>query len=166
MSNAWLGGEAQNEGSRQREVRWLTPMHVVESLGKFDLDPAGAPGHDLAEHTYTPENGHDGLTEPWFGRVWLNPPYGPACAPFMRRMAEHGDGIALLFARTETAIFFETVWDRADALLFLRGRLTFLSGDRVAARANSGAPSVLIAYGARNVEALRRCSLSGKLVLL
>lgn len=46
--NGWLGGENQNDGSKQRETRWLTPTHLVEPLGKFDLDPCGAPGHRLA----------------------------------------------------------------------------------------------------------------------
>ena len=71
MSNAWLGGENQNMGSTQQEVRWLTPKPLVESLGTFDLDPCGAPGHNLANRTYLLENGEDGLELPWFGRVWF-----------------------------------------------------------------------------------------------
>ena len=37
----------------------------------------------------------------------MNPPYGPppVIGPWMRRMAAHGHGTALIFARTETAIF-------------------------------------------------------------
>jgi hypothetical protein len=41
-------------------------------------------------------------------------------------MKEHGNGIALTFARTETKMFFECVWNGASALLFLKGRLSFL----------------------------------------
>lgn len=49
----------------QRNDRFLTPKHIVEALGKFDLDPCGAPGWDLAARTYLLENGDDGLVDPW-----------------------------------------------------------------------------------------------------
>lgn len=152
--NGWLGGENQDKGSRQRETRWLTPPSLVKALGPFDLDPCGAPGHSLAERTYLLERDEDGLELPWEGRVWLNPPYGKQAEPFLRKLGDHGDGIALIFARTETASFFENVWQRADALLFLRGRVTFLDASRNPAKANSGAPSVLVAYGENNARAL------------
>lgn len=166
MSNAWLGGENQDEGSRQREVRWLTPRHLVDPLGRFDLDPAGAPGHTLATTTYLPERGEDGLSLPWVGRVWLNPPYGKQAEPFMERLAEHGDGVALIFARTETRSFHRLVWGRANGLLFLAGRVSFLDASGVKAKANAGAPSCLVAYGGRNLDALYESGLPGKVVPL
>lgn len=93
-----------------------------------------------------------------------------------RRLAEHGDGIALTYCRTETGAFFPWVWDFAHGLLFLKGRLTFYQtngkpmvqkkGKNAGKVATAGAPSVLIAYGARNIDALARCGLDGKLVRL
>jgi hypothetical protein len=64
-------------------------------------------------------------------------------------MALHNNGIALVFARTETRAFFHHVWPFAGALLFLRGRLTFYTPQGFSAPMghNSGGPSVLIAYG-------------------
>lgn len=85
-------------------------------------------------------------------------------AAWLSRMVAHGNGIALIFARTETEMFFSEVWEKATALLFLRGRLHFHHVDGTRAAANSGAPSVLIAYGADNADALRRCSLPGAFV--
>lgn len=158
-TNGWLGGEAQNEGGRQRPTRWLTPTPLVQALGRFDLDPCGAPGHSLAEQTYLPEHGEDGLSLPWRGRVWLNPPYGAEAYPFLERMADHGNGVALLFARTETRAFVRYVWERADAVLFLVGRVTFWDADKVPAQENSGAPSCLVAYGEDNVKSLRASGL-------
>ena len=162
--NGWLGGENQNEGSRQRQTRWLTPRPIVEALGAFDLDPCGAPGHTLAERTYLIDNGEDGLTLPWEGRVWLNPPYGKLALPFLRRMVEHGNGTALIFARTETASFFETVWGAATAVLFMKGRVTFLDASGVKAGANSGAPSCLVAYGEADARALEASGIAGQFV--
>lgn len=159
--NGWLGGENQNRGSQQRETRWLTPKPIVEALGLFDLDPCGAPGHSLAERTFQIDDGEDGLLLPWEGRVWLNPPYGKQAEAFLSKLADHGQGTALIFARTETKSFHEHVWGKATALLFLKGRVTFLDANGVAAKANSGAPSVLVAYGNRDAERLAESSLDG-----
>lgn len=141
---------------------WLTPPHVLAALGAFDLDPCATterPWPTAAQH-YTVHD--DGLSKPWHGRVWMNPPYGAKTARWMERLADHGDGIALIFARTETATFFPWVWAHAHALLFLEGRLHFCRADGSRARHNAGAPSVLIAYGQANAEALATCGLPGK----
>lgn len=164
--NGWLGGENQDTGSGDRQTRWLTPKYIVEALGHFDLDPAGAPGHSLADRTYILEDGDDGLRDPWFGRVWLNPPYGKEAEPFLKRMVAHNRGTALLFARTETKTFFENVWNAATAVLFLRGRISFLDADGVKAKANAGAPSCLVAYGHDDAVKLAGSSLEGHFVSL
>lgn len=145
---------------------WLTPPEVLKVLGSFDLDPC-APvirPWDTAGRHYTMFD--NGLMKPWEGRVWLNPPYGPppVVRPWMRRMASHGNGTALIFARTETDMFFECVWDAACAVLFLRGRLYFHHVDGRRAAANSGAPSVLIAYGEEDADILAGCGIAGKFI--
>lgn len=157
---AGFGNAVSSDG--ERATRWLTPPHIVEALGEFDLDPCGAPGHDLAGRTYLLERGEDGLALPWKGRVWLNPPYGREAEPFMKRLADHPDGgTAFLFARTETRVFFETVWERATALLFLRRRVSFLRPD-LSTAAPANAPSVLIAYGERDALLLKSSGLDGR----
>lgn len=108
----------------------------------------------------------DGLSRPWHGRVWLNPPYSREAVKWLRRLADHGNGIALTFARTETAWFFETIWNAATAVLFIEGRLHFHHQDGTRAAANAGAPSVLSAYGADNADALERSQIAGQFVRL
>jgi hypothetical protein len=76
-------------------------------------------------------------------------------------LADHGTGTALIFARTETSWFIQTVWQRADAALFLHGRVNFHHRDGSRAEWNGGAPSVLVAYGKEDAEVLRRCGLPG-----
>lgn len=143
---------------------WLTPPHIIDDLGPFDLDPCGYPGWKTAERLVClPE---DGLSVPWQGRVWLNPPYDAQTWAWLSKLADHGCGTALIFARTETAGFVEQVWNRADALLFLHGRLHFHHADGSRARANSGAPSVLVAYGAQDAARLASSSLPGTWVPL
>ena len=138
---------------------WLTPPHIIEALGTFDLDPCAAPGWTTARQHYILPT--DGLAEPWHGRVWLNPPYGNEAWTWLNRLAEHGKGTALIFARTETAGFVEQVWGKATAVLFLHGRLHFHYPDGTRAKANAGAPSVLVAYGPDDAEQLSTSGLDG-----
>lgn len=145
---------------------WLTPPSIIESLGDFDLDPC-CPNNlawKTASRFYSLENGEDGLSLPWEGRVWLNPPYSN-WVPFMKKLKEHGNGIALIFARTETKGFFDHVWDGADSILFLKGRVKFIKHD-MSKGGSSTAPSVLIAYGRNNTDKIIESGMQGKLVLL
>jgi hypothetical protein len=87
----------------------------------------------------------------------------------MRKLADHGDGIALVFARTDAAWFFDTVWERASGALFLRGRIPFFNPDGVTVR-TATAPSVLVSYdrggAGRNSDSLKESGLDGKFVPL
>lgn len=145
---------------------WLTPPSVIEALGDFDLDPCAPvvrPWETAAKHYTAMDNG---LAQPWEGRIWCNPPYGLEAAKWLARCAAHGNAIALIFARTETRMFFDHVWPKAQGVLFLEGRLYFhhVCGKRAAA--NAGAPSVLVAYGSANAEVLKTCKLAGQYVAL
>lgn len=106
----------------------------------------------------------DGLAEPWDGRVWVNPPYSVHASAWMGKLARHGRGTALIFARTETAMFFDHVWGKASAILFLEGRLHFHYPDGRKADANAGGPSCLIAYGEDDACALASSGLPGALI--
>lgn len=144
---------------------WLTPPHIIKSLGVFDLDPCSPmprPWDTAGQHYTLMDNG---LTKPWHGRVWLNPPYGSQTSKWMQMLAQHGNGIALIFARTETASFFPWVWDYATAILFIKGRIAFYTKEGRQGGA-AGAPSVLIAYGQNNAAALAQSGIAGALVSL
>lgn len=179
VSNRKTGMGGHQSSSMVKE-EWLTPPELLKRLGEFDLDPCAAIDQPwpTAKAHYTRHD--NGLRKPWVGRVFLNPPYGgPALVgPWMRRMAAHNHGTALIFARTETALFFQTVWRGATAVLFIEGRLYFYHGinnvdkkNRIhkigeLADANAGAPSVLIAYGAHDAQLLKGCSDLGHFVRL
>jgi hypothetical protein len=142
---------------------WLTPPDLLQRLGTFDLDPCGCVTMPwvTARTTYClPE--HDGLTEPWFGRVWCNPPYGPNVSDWARRMAAHGNGIMLVFLRTDTRTWQKDILPFANGCLLLDGRVHFYRPD--GQRGKSGpAPSALLAYGQNNVGALRNAGIAGAL---
>ena len=141
---------------------WLTPPEIVEALGPFDLDPCAPivrPWPTAGLH-YTKED--DGLYRPWIGRVWCNPPYGTETGKWLKRLSEHGDGIALIFARTETSNFFQYIWPKAQGILFIKGRLSFYNVDGTRGNNSAGAPSCLIAYGQYNADILKGCGILGK----
>lgn len=77
-------------GDRDATCEWYTPECYIELarqvLGAIDLDPASnelAQSWIAAGQYYTAVD--DGLKQPWFGRVWCNPPYG---TPTTRRAAQ------------------------------------------------------------------------------
>lgn len=171
---------------------WLTPPHVIKACGEFDLDPCSPivrPWATAKNHFTIVDNG---LRKEWFGRVWCNPPYGELAGQFLKKCARHGNAIGLVFTRCETEWFYKSVWDKADALRFIKGRLNFFeqtclhcglgrskhtesfekekhsfveSGNFIKG-GSAGCGSVLVAYGQDNVEVLQKCSIAGKFIKL
>lgn len=137
-------------------VEWYTPPGLFDALGlRFDLDPA-SPNPPVPWVPASRFMWADGDTLPWEGRVWLNPPYGPAAVRFIDRMIAHGHGLMLLPARTETAAF-QRAAEAADLVCFLRDRLHFIRDDGFQARSSFG--SALLAYGWDCAAALIRADL-------
>lgn len=161
-------GMGSHQSGKMKNDEWLTPPPIVKALGPFDLDPCAPEKEvrpwDTAAHHFAKSD--DGLKQQWFGRVWLNPPYGRESAKWLDKLSNHGIGTSLIFARTETDMFEEYVWKRADAILFLKGRLSFYDVNGIQAKANSGAPSVLVAYGKIDVIHLAMSGIPGKLWIL
>lgn len=152
------------EKSANSTDEWYTPPEIINVLGEFDLDPC-APVKPLWQTAKVMYNKNDdGLKQSWNGRVWLNPPYSrPLIESFVRRMAEHGNGIALLFNRCDSKVFQNIIFQKAIAMKFLRNRIRFYRED--GERGGSpGCGSILIAFGEDNAEILRTCSIEGKYI--
>lgn len=139
---------------------WLTPPWVYQALGEFDLDPCGQPTNPTAKKMFVLPV--DGLAQKWEGRIWCNPPYGPATKVWLKRMATHGCGTALVLSRTDTKWFHQTI-SKASAVLFLEGRLRHLKPGLIEPENKSGATcgSVLIAFGENDADMLMRSDLRG-----
>lgn len=149
--------------SFEREAQkdeWLTPPHILAALGEFDLDPCAPIGRpwDTANKHYTVAD--DGLNKEWEGRVFCNPLYGRETQKWLNQCAIHDNAIALVFARTETRMFFDSIWQQATAIFFIKGRLSFYSVDGVKG-GTAGAPSVLVAYGRNNADYLKNLKIAG-----
>lgn len=155
-----------NSPSVGNSTTWLTPPRIINSLGEFDLDPCSPveqPGWTGCKREYNIHD--DGLAQPWEGRVWMNPPYGKEAQHWLKKLKEHGNGIALIYARTETRQFFDHIWYDAHAVLFVKGRIKFHTPDG-AEGGPANAPSVLVAYGSNNADALLKSNIVGKYIRL
>ena len=151
-----------HESQNAETVSWYTPPSIFELLNlRFDLDccapTGGVPWIPADQHYSLPQ---DGLTEPWFGKVWCNPPYGKETPKWLEKMNSHRNGVCLVFARTDTKWFHDYV-SKADALLFLKGRVQFVDGLKKTSGSGSTCGSVLIAYGEDCVEALYKAKDKG-----
>jgi transcriptional regulator with XRE-family HTH domain len=141
-------------GNSSTSENWETPKDLLEQLysvfGAFDLDPcspsSGRTAPVRAKVHYRKDD--DGLSLPWFGTVYMNPPYGRSIHNWTAKAkAEVEEGntemvIGLIPARTDTAYWHRDIADSAS-VLFLRGRLTFGNAEQVAPF-----PSCLVIWGA------------------
>lgn len=150
----------------ENEEEWLTPPSVVAALGDFDLDPCAQPKSrrvfDTAKIHYSLEETGDGLSAEWAGRVWLNPPYGRKTFAWLNKLAKHGSGIALIFARTETKGFHAEIWNKAHSVFFFEGRLTFRRSDGSKDQP-ANAPSCLVSYSRADSCAIHQALIAGKI---
>lgn len=112
---------------------WYTPAHIIAAVEDFfdeiDLDPCA----EATDPKTVPARVHfttadDGLAREWFGRVYMNPPYGDAIPPWIAKLdaayrsREIEAGIALVPARPDTA-WFRILRDYPRC--FINGRLKF-----------------------------------------
>lgn len=158
-----LGSHQATVGKNQTH---LTPRFLLEALGAFDLDPCAAPKPRPwpTARVMNSEVDGDGLAMPWFGRVFCNPPFDSrVVGRWVLKLAEHGNGILLIHARTETR-WFAPIWEKADGILFYGKRVKFCTAEGQVQPNCSGAPLVLVAFGQKNLSTLRHCGLPGVLV--
>lgn len=140
-----------NRGMFSSQVdEWATPesfMAVLRQEFTFDLDPCALACSAKAPRYFTPRD--DGLTQPWHGVVFMNPPYGAGLGRWVakaRHEAERGATVvALIPARTDTAYWHRHVMTAASEIRFIRGRLHF-GGDYERTAHNAPFPSALVIF--------------------
>jgi len=113
---------------------WMTPPDFIENLldfigiDKFDLDPC-CTQFNIPAHTHFTEE-EDGLSKPWFGTVYMNPPYGNQLKLWVKKAYEESlRGVkvwGLIPARPDTRYWHDYVFTNNSFVFFLQGRLKFL----------------------------------------
>ena len=111
---------------------WSTPQDFFDKLNDefhFTLDVCADENNHKCEHYYTKEI--DGLSRPWVGTVWCNPPYGRKIGEWVRRAyisSQIGSAtvVMLLPARTDTRWFHDYIYNKSNTeIRFIKGRLKF-----------------------------------------
>lgn len=136
---------------------WATPPGVIAALqaefGQFDLDPCCRAETAKAPTFYTEAD--DGLSKPWFGSVFLNPPYSKPAPWLEKAIQETSSGsarlvVALLPVRTDTRWFHSLVKDQAQ-IKFIQGRVKWL-GWQGTPIPSPKSPNMLAVYRAPAIE--------------
>jgi hypothetical protein len=152
---------AEHEPSIGMSDDWFTPPEIFAALGQhFDLDPC-SPGSDHwvpANKIYTKAD--DGLVQPWFGSVFVNPPFGGrrGHVPWLNKFFAHGNGVLICRAYTSSDWFHDYVVPHAETLLFPRGKTKFIRPDGSIGTA-PGHGIVLVGMGETANTALMRSGL-------
>jgi DNA N-6-adenine-methyltransferase (Dam) len=158
---------ALHEQSVGATDEWFTPPHVFAALGcEFDLDVA-SPGQELTP--WIPAKRFmtcHGLTAPWSGFVWMNPPFGPrnGTVPWLERFFAHGNGIALVPDRT-SAPWWQLYAPRAELVLFVSPKIKFIDANGAPGSSPAQGTS-LLAVGQQGCAALQRAATNGLGVLM
>lgn len=160
VSNLRRPHVANNSGDNE----WYTPPEFTDAarrvMGTIDLDPASsdvAQQFVNAETYYTAED--DGLSKPWAGNVWLNPPYAKdLIGRFMEKLGDelYGEGgmvrsaVVLVNNATDTQ-WFHGIADRVTAVCLVKGRISFL--DETGEPANKPLQGQMVLYFGSEPEA-------------
>ncbi len=125
---------------------WATPQILFDELdrifGGFTLDPCATRENAKCARFFTRDN--DGLSQPWGGKVFMNPPYGRTIGKWVAKAWQESlEGalvVCLLPARVDTRWWHD--YARKGHVHFLRGRLKF-----GAARNSAPFPSAIVTFG-------------------
>ena len=148
-TNKYTPTNQQFRTSFTGDNEWYTPSIYIESarkvMGVIDIDPATSEimqKQITAKTYYTLET--DGLKWPWFGKLWLNPPYAQ---PFIYQFIEKAVNEYTLGNVTEAIIltnnFTDTAWFHlaesvSELICFTKGRIRFEKADGPVASPTQG----------------------------
>jgi hypothetical protein len=155
-------GEHKRLMSVGKMSEWRTPKFIFDALDlAFNLDPCwpmSGPCFVPARQHYTEAD--DGLRQPWFGLVFMNPPFGGrrSQVPWLKKFFLHGNGIALVNALTSADWFHDIVAPNAQTMVFPDGKTKFVRPDGSIGK-EPGNGIALIGMGDVACEALRQCGL-------
>ena len=127
---------------------WETPLDFfskLDQLFSFTLDACASDENAKVANYYTEEQ--DALLQDWQGVVWCNPPYGREQIKFIEKAyqesVKHGSVVVCLIpARPDTKVWQDLIFNHADQVCFIKGRLKFGNSKDAAPF-----PSALVVFG-------------------
>lgn len=167
----YLAEISPNEHGRQilhqsNSNEWYTPRKYIQAvydvLGYIDLDPASCEkaNQTIKAHKYFSKN-DDGLSQEWYGQVFLNPPYGKTggksnqgtWSKYLINEFENGDvdEAVLLVNATPSDKWFAPLWNYP--ICFTNHRIQFYNQN---GEANQATHSNCFVYLGENIELFAR----------
>lgn len=150
--------DTTSDDAREDSDAHATPVDLARALreavgGMFDVDPcSGCEPIPIAETRYTIEDDGLAVDSPWYGSVFINPPYSNP-APWLDktvRVIESGDAdyvVMLLPSYSTSTDYFQTHAPKADYLCTLDGRLTFHGSKN-----SAGFASIILIWAADDAD--------------
>ena len=138
---------------------WETPKAFFDQLNRlfgFTLDACASSENAKVGNYYTVEQ--NALTQEWQGVVWCNPPYGREQVKFIQKAydesVKHGSTVVCLIpARPDTKVWQDLIFNHADQVCFIKGRLKFGNSKDAAPF-----PSAIIVFGdSRDLSEFGKC---------
>lgn len=120
---------------------WHTPPYILEAVreylgGTIDLDPmSNEKANEYVKATTFYTKSDDAFTKPWFGNVFLNPPYKTAMMnrviPFIIEKCKNGEveSLFLLVNNSTESKWGQVALKNASAICFIDHRLRFIDGE-------------------------------------
>ncbi len=145
--------------------KWVVQRTIIDKLGDIDLcvyEPVNRPWDKAKEHLAILD---DGINMDWAGRVFCIPPDGIHTYPWLKKCAKHGNTIALVYAKTDTAYYHEIILHSAKAVIFLKSGVKFhnTDGSKVDSAPLS---SMLVAFSTPTGMVLEDSGISGRFMWL
>ncbi|MGX9448272.1 DNA N-6-adenine-methyltransferase [Staphylococcus haemolyticus] len=132
---------------------WTTPQYLFDELNEefnFTLDPCATDENAKCSKYFTIED--DGLSKDWSNDVvFMNTPYGREIKKWIKKAYEESlNGatvVCLIPARTDTTYWHDFIFDKADDIRFLKGRLKFGNSKN-----SAPFPSSIVIYECKEAE--------------
>lgn len=153
---------AQQQQSKATKDDYQTPTWIVEAFNEhdhIDTDPCAGPGTEIGDRNYVEAD--DGLSHPWPGVVFMNPPYSDKGTWLRRAVAEIEVGHAKrVYALTPDSTTTKSWWHgiiakHATHVWFPKGRLKFYDPVQGKVLGNPSLGTSIACFGEEPPESLQ-----------